>query len=251
MILFPSNPNFSFKETCPLPYPSYEQDVVAVLESVKLLFSQYFNTVDLHPLKVVNVYPHEDYPMTVYEESTIYLNVSPLDKYGNPGQYWCQFIYQFSHEFCHYMNFGHVVRPMRWFEECLCELASHFFMIKSAEQWAVFPVYPSWAVYAPDILSYEISQRKKILPINITELSESHSELLKSLENNEYQRPQNKYIALKLLPLFIDNTTLWNMVPCLTSLSASNSFSENLKLLGNLSGEAISEMLGLFGLSNS
>lgn len=248
MTVFPSNKNFIFIETSPLPYPQYEVDAVSVLDSVKILFSRYFKDIDAHPLIVKNVHPNNEYPMTVYEEYTIYLDVSPLNIDGTPGLFWCQFMHQFAHELCHYMNFGHVVRPMRWFEECLCELASHFFMIKNTEQWAVFPLYPGWADYAPRILSYEISQRNDVFPINITELSEPHSLILDTLMNNEYQRPLNRYIALKLLPLFIDNSALWNMIPFLTSLPADKCFTENLQLLGALSGEDISKVLNLFGI---
>lgn len=249
MILFPSNPNFSYTESCQLPYTAYEQDVVSVLDSIVLLFRQYFENVDSHPLKVINVFPSDKYPMTVYETATIFLCVSPLDEDGNPGLFWNQFIYQFSHELCHYMNFGHVIQPMRWFEECLCELASHFFLIKGAEQWAVFPPYLNWRNYAPNILSYEISMRSNTSIVVTTELSKTNSRLLASLENDEYQRPQNKYIALELLPLFIRKPALWNIVPYLTALSDYKCFAESLLMLGNWSGEDLTKVLNLFGIA--
>lgn len=250
MILFPSAPHFSFTESQQLPYQSYENDVVSVLDSVVLLFRQYFDNVDAHPLKVVNIRKSsDDCPMTLYEKSSILLCVDSIDDNGKPALFWSQYIYQFTHEFCHYMNFGHVVPSIRWFEECLCELASHFFMIKSAEHWAVFPPYPHWASYAPNILSYELDNRNDIYRIDITELAKPKSKLLIFLEKNEYQRKINRYIALKLLPYFIKDPSLWNIVPYLTSLTTEKSFIDNLRILQDLSGTDTSKLLNIFGIN--
>ncbi len=240
-ISFPSNPNIHYYEYQSIPYPTYLNDVVAVLDSVKKLFSLYFNTVDDKPLSIINQKPNIDAPQIVYEINTIYLNVS--------GRYWCQYIYQFSHEFCHCMNWGHVVQPMRWFEESLCELASHFFLLKSYEKWKVDPPYPNWKDYAENILNYEISSKTDVSNFNIIELFDSKSAILQSLEKDEYQRSLNKYLALELLPYFKDSPTLWHIVPKLTSLPNGNSFEENLLLLDKLSNQPIFEIIK--NISNS
>lgn len=243
MKLFTSNATFSFTETTPLPYPYYEQDVATILDSVKILFSKYFDDVDKNYLQVVNVYPSDEYPMTIYEQNKIYLRVSPFDKNGSPGCYWCQIIYQFSHEFCHYMNFGHVVKSMRWFEEVLCELASHFFLLKSVENWAVSPPHDSWRSYSQALLSYELENRKSITTFDF---KNDFHQILTLLESDEYQRKLNRFIALCLLPLFIEKPSLWKIVPCLIELHDSNPFHQNLKSLGNLSGEDVSDIESVF-----
>ncbi len=247
MYIFPSNPQFSFTETCVLPYKTYERDVVTVLDFVKNLFSKYFNNVNQFPLKVVNVYPHKAYPMTVYEEQTIFLSVSPYDSNGNPGCYWSQFIYQFSHEFCHYMNYGHTVQSMRWFEETLCELASHFFLLKSAEEWKVNPPFSGCNNYSHSLLVYELNARNDIAQFNLNKLSDINSAHLFSLQEDEYQRPKNRYMALQLLPLFEANPSLWKIVPELVNLPVSNSFAQNFFELENKSKENISCIKKLFG----
>lgn len=248
MQTFTSNCNFSYTETNPLPYDNYEKDVVTVLESVKTLFENYFFNVNLTPLHIVGVHPSSNAPQTIYEHYKIELSVSPFDAYGNPGGYWSQFAYQFSHEFCHYMNWGHVTQKMRWFEESICELASHFFLIKLAESWALSPPYETWRNYAPQLLSYQINSRIPNTTFNLKSLTNSDNAILNELEKDEYKRQFNRFVALELLPLFISNTDLWKIVPYLTQLPGSNSFRDNLILLGNLSNQDISEILCLFGI---
>ena len=245
---FLSNPRMTFSEMSTLPYPYYEKDVVAVLDSVKKLFSCYFPNVDAHPLSVKCNAPFRSVPETVYELSTIFLVVSPFDENGNPGCFWSQFIYQFSHEFCHYMNWGHVVQPMRWFEESLCELASFFFLIKSSELWKVSPPYPTWASYSDNLLEYFHSMEQSAFPVALSNFSMPDSSILRSLESNEYKREVNKYIALRMLPIFMHTPSLWKIIPFLTQLKQENDFPENLELLGNLSEQNIVSLKKLFGL---
>lgn len=52
MQMFPSNPNFTYEDYQPAPYDNYHVDVVAVLDSVKSIFSKYFNSVDALPLSI-------------------------------------------------------------------------------------------------------------------------------------------------------------------------------------------------------
>ena len=249
MTTFPNNATFKFIEYSPLPYNAYPADVAAVLDSVVRLFSMYFNDVRQHPLTVKCNYPKRESPETVYEINTIYLNISPFTSDGYPGCYWSQFIYQFSHEFCHYMNWGHVVQSMRWFEETLCELASHFFLIKSAEQWVHNAPYPNWNSYSGKLLAYELNSRNEVEPFDISDLLNPSSKIIYSLKENEYQRSKNRYIALKLLPLFEQNPALWKIVPFLPDLDDNRTFLENLKLLGHLSNQSIYPIIREFQVS--
>ncbi len=246
MVVFPNCPGFTFEEYLPLPYPTYENDVVAVLSSIKTLFSYYFPCIEAHPLTVLCNVPARKFPETIYELNTIFLVVPTLTDKGEPGCYWSNFMYQFSHEFCHYMCFGHVVQRMRWFEESICEMASHFFMIKATDQWSIDPPYPHWSSYANCIASYEIDSKSDVRKFDLKELSNESSPLLKQLEENEYQRDYNKHIALSLLPLFLEDPSLWGIVPLLTKCSADKPFLQNLLLLGQLSKLNVQKILSLF-----
>jgi len=245
MTTFPSNQNFVFTETLKNPYPEYPTNVVAVLDSVKKQFSKYFERIDERPLHVLCNHPSKTGPETVHETCTIYLYVAPFAADGTIGNFWSQFIYQFSHELCHYMTFGHVIKSMRWFEETLCELASHFFLLEIADSWEVFPPFPNWKDYSMHLRSYQHDSSQNTEPFNTLALLDPQSEILKSLEKNEYQRELNRYVALKLLPLFIESPSLWRIVPCLSKLGAveNQSFQENLAILSGLSKQDTSKIL--------
>lgn len=243
MYPFPSNYNFLYMDFQLAPYETYSDDVVMVLDSVKCLFSKYFTFVDSLSLSVINNFPGKNGPETVRESHAVFLTVNAKDENGRPGRYWCQFIYQFSHELCHYMIANQVVQPMRWFEETICELASQFFLLKSVERWTIQPPYPGWREYSQNILAYELDHQMIDCPFSVSDLFDPSSDILKSLEKNEYQRELNHTFAINLLPHFIDSPSLWQIVPYLSELSAANTFRQNLHLLQKLSGQPIEEII--------
>lgn len=240
---FPSNPHFTYTDFQPAPYEGYFDDVVAVLDSVKLLFSNYFVFSDNLSLSVINNHPDKDSPEIIKEICSIYLTVDSIDKNGEPGCYWSQFIFQFAHEFCHYMTFGHVTQTMRWFEETICELASHFFLLKSAEQWSITPPYPHWKYYSNFISSYEINRRKQVTLFLIKDLWNPISNIISSLQVNEYQRTLNNYLAVELLPYFIEHPNLWKTVHYMPQFKANYTFVQNIQYLQSLSKEPIFDIM--------
>lgn len=243
MHTFPSNPNFTYMDCQTTSDDSYFDEVVAVLDSVKFLFSKYFVSVDSLPLSVINNAPEMEGPEIIKETHTIYLTVDSVDENGEPYRYWNQFIFQFAHEFCHHMTFGCITQNMRWFEETICELASHFFLLKSAEQWSIAPPYPNWKKYTSRILRYELNRRKQIAYFNIKDLWDSNSNLLSSLQTDEYQRPINNFLAVKLLPYFVDQPSLWKIVRYMPQFQSEYIFIENIKYLQSLSNEPIYDIL--------
>lgn len=224
MISFPSNPNFTYEDFQPAPYETYHADVAAVLDSVKFLFSKYFDSVEALPLSVFNNVPGRNTPETLREWHVIFLIIDATDENGKPGCYWCQFIFQFAHEFCHYMIPGDVAPAMRWFEETICELASHFFLLKSAEQWRVAPPYSHWKDYSDSIANYELDRKKQVVPFCIRDLWNPKSDILSSLQVDCEQRSVNNYLAVRLLPYFIERPSLWKIVQYMPSLHLEYTF---------------------------
>ena len=243
MISFPSNSNFTYEDFQPAPYENYHVDVVAVLDSVKSLFSNYFNLVDALPLSVKNNVPHRNAPETLRAQHIIYLVVDAVDENGEPGCYWCQFIFQFAHEFCHYMIPKDIIPIMRWFEEVICELASHFFLLKSAEHWCVAPPYPNWKDYSDQITNYELNRKTQVIPFHIKDLWNPNSNILSSLQIAPEQRSINNYLSVKLLPYFIEQPSLWKIVQHMAAFQPEYTFVENIKRLQLLSGEPISDIM--------
>lgn len=248
MQYFPHFPSFGFKEFKLLPYPAYEIDVAKLLDSVVQLFSECFFKVDQFPLEVFCNAPNRPVPETVYELNSIFLSVNPFGEDGQPACHWSQFIYQFAHEFCHYMNFGHVVQNMRWFEETLCELASHYFLIQSFLKWQIAPPYENWKSYALQLKKYQMQQAEHIASFDISKLSEQSSGIRKALEVDEYNRDYNRHIAVKLLPSFLETPSLWKIVPHLTKAKENYSFTENLLLLESESCIDLKNLLSIFGI---
>lgn len=249
MIYSAKYPNFCYIEKENLPSSAYELEYFAILESVISLFSRYFANVNQYPLFVINNDNTIDYaPQTFYETYTIYLNVLSLGEDNKPTHYWSQLIYQFSHEFCHYMNFGHVPTKLRWFEESICEMASLFFLLKSSELWVINPPVKNSEHYSKSLLNYvlNIYQKDKMYEESF---SLSDPAVISQLEKDEYNRDMNRRIAIAMLPLFIENPDLWKCIPHLPELSAKNSFHDNLQLLEKLSNQDLSNILSIFGFN--
>lgn len=236
-VSFPSTPSFFYIDWQEQADIDYLKKAAAVLDSVIILYRRYLNFVDTSPLFVINNLPDQEDPMKVYDENIIFLTASK--------SCWSQFIYQFAHEFCHYTIAKQVVKPMRWFEETICEVASQFFLTKSAEKWKKQPPYSDseWCRYASSIQDYVDNILNTAIPFPISDLSNPSSELLKSLEKDEYQRELNCAFAVHLLPHFIESPSLWQIVYYLPELSDSNTFLENLHLLQDLSGQPIENII--------
>ena len=163
-------------------------------------------------------------PMTLPQES------SP-DQYcvalSAGDSYWCQYVYQFAHEFCHVMINPFVPRigSNSWIEETLAELASLFALRRMAEQWethtptghdAAFA--PSFATYIQDYLSDP--QRSMPVGVELPEWVSDNEPVLRSGPNlatmeqwDAEQRNRMTVVANELLPLFEQQpVSAWNAV---------------------------------------
>ncbi len=71
--------------------------------------------------------------------------------------YWCQFIYQFSHEFSHFLIF-HLNpdedRNVSWIEETICEALSLVLLKHFAENWHLCPLFSQAPNYDADTRKY-------------------------------------------------------------------------------------------------
>lgn len=124
------------------------------------------------------------------------------------NRFWCQYAYQFSHEYCHFLIFKPVCKNIRWLEETICEMASLFILPRISKTWNINPPYESWRSYAPQFSLY--CQRASLE--NTTHNLLNNDSLLNYLAEDCYDRKINRYIANELLPLFDSNPKLWNIV---------------------------------------
>lgn len=196
------------------------EDIIAVLESVKELFENVigWSYVNRKPLIVKRGY---DSPQVSRVDFTILLDIT--------GNRWSQFIYQFSHELCHYMIDSDVPQRIRWFEETICEVASLFFLNRAATQWAHSPPYPNWYEYADKITAYCNKRKVQIAQYCHKNLSDFIYDNLHTLENDCYRRDENARIAIELLPVFECTPSLWKEIPKLGNLAPVYSFPSALR----------------------
>ena len=145
--------------------------------------------------------------------------------------YWCQFIYQFAHEYCHILsNYESLIdNPNNWFHESLCELASVFVLKGMAVKWLREPTIPGRESYAEAINTYVrdwMSREETHLSPGET-LSEwviyREPEFRREPLTLEKQRLNQALIAYELLPIFETQPSGWNAI---TTLPTSES---NLK----------------------
>ena len=132
---------------------------------------------------------------------------------------WCQFAYQFSHEFCHVLSGYESLKdnPNNWFHEVLCELASVFTLRRMAERWPTNSPYLNWADYAEALRNY--AQARLTCPgvklpegVTLQAWLSSHEEMLR---RDRYQREKNALVAYALLPVFESDPTGWNAIQSL------------------------------------
>lgn len=132
---------------------------------------------------------------------------------GTGGLFWCQYAFQFAHEFCHILcKFESTERNNKWFEESICELASLFVLRKMCETWKVKPPYPNWKDYAPALKSYADERISNGQLPEKTTLARWYKDHEAELRENPCLREKNCIIAAALLPLFEKYPWHWESV---------------------------------------
>ena len=136
-------------------------------------------------------------------------------------QYWCQFVFQFAHEFCHVATDYYeqlLGNPNAWLHETVCEIASIFALQRMARQWCTNPTFSGQHDYAKHFQIYadEILGRQEVqLPIGMdlpSWLKSRESELRSSDVADDHQRVNQSLIAYILLPIFEGDPEGWNAI---------------------------------------
>ena len=166
-------------------------------------------------------------------------------KLNTEGDRWCQWVYQFAHEYCHHIIDGGLTGEtsgLKWLEESICHVASYvcldFFERRCAS--STISYLPG---YAPCVISY----LKNLL---LDEGQQLYERYLPDLNNplRKVQIPQEEMkpiypyvesradvlattysmgdymaIAKKLFPHFYNNPALWRILPHLGDTRKWNS----------------------------
>ena len=144
-------------------------------------------------------------PRVFYDYRPYQIRISARDTY------WCQYVYQFSHELCHVMtNFDrHKEHKHKWLEESLCELASLFVLHRLATTWKDHPpaeitgaaeFAPHFRAYAADVGNVQADRH---------DLPHWLAKHIDTLEANPFNRELNRTLAVALLDRFLKDPSLW------------------------------------------
>ena len=169
-----------------------------------------YNQDAMKPVIVMHSKPGMDCPMCCGngEQDVIFLHTQ--------NNFWSQYIYQFSHEYCHHVIAGPLDGSLVssfWFEESICELASCYFMEKVVEIWMNSPDTPqNLKLFVPSQLKYFCDHLRDIPDITVP-LNEWLLSNLGILQDPKYHRDLYQIIAKSLFGLFKEHPRLWLLLP--------------------------------------
>ena len=178
------------------------------------------------------------------------------------GRYWCQLIYQFSHEltqaYCRKSSEveSHLSGPHAWFEEMICEAVSLRVLHDLSGKWKTDPPYKSLQSFAPQLSKYAARTEQECESVPREKFQhwyEMHRELLASGVMN---RVEIRTVSLYFADLLKSQPRLWSRIPDLANGEAlkDESFIQRLerwfKSWGTEDQELQNQILTLFGNSN-
>ena len=168
------------------------------------------------------------YPLYSFDKINIFLDVAG-------ATYWAQIVYQLSHELCHYsIETGIQSSNLKWFEEVLCDLVSHFFLIKMRDRWASSSD-PLKNRYSQNFFSYHSNAISKTKKIELRELSNNNSNISIYLSEQAIDRKINTYVAKKLLTIVIKESDILGDIPKIKNVKNNLTINEFLKEWASLS----------------
>lgn len=125
---------------------------------------------------------------------------------------WCQWVYQFAHEYCHHLIDGSLLgewSDLLWFEETICELSSLYNLNKMIE----YCINNGLQLYAPSVKNYlENLLTKNNGAYKLNAEGGWYKQYEEPLKKEEYKRNLYNAIAVLMYPLFVDNPNLWKLI---------------------------------------
>lgn len=179
---------------------------------------------------------HPDHPMCCPSEKghLIYLHAYQ--------DYWCRWVYQFAHEYCHHFINGKLSREisgLTWFEETICELSSMFHLYRFYARWSKkqHPYAPFVLDYLNDLLSKNPLLFSETLRPRFLSLWEQ------ILSEPKYHRDHYNVIATKMFPLFVENPRLWKIILHFGDMRKWNSLPDLFEHLHQTADDSYSQSL--------
>ncbi len=173
-------------------------------------------------------------------------------KLSSEDDYWCQWIYQFAHEFCHHIIDGKLTGEtagLMWLEESLCHIASYVCLDQFSRICASRDDLHSYSTSVVNYLlqffpEYDGKSFKTDMAYDNTfdlgnYISFKHYVTLQpyikerwDILTTVYSMDDYMYIAQALFPYFYNNKSLWKILPYLGNMrqwTATKDLYEHLK----------------------
>ena len=202
------SPNMFFLDS--LAFGSFDRDVVfGMFRLVDEGFSEAFGTEPYSSADCVISYNQAfDFPMCCQEGGYhhIYLRCS--------DDYWCQWMFQFAHEYCHHLIAGAMtgeITGLAWFEESVCELSS-MYHLQSLVWHCESDSRERLSRYAPAARSYLAERLDAGEPGREASSPGFLNRWYPSLQEPKYHRGLYRAIAARMFPLFAKNPCLWRII---------------------------------------
>lgn len=192
------------------PFGASERDIRKICDSAGGQLWRYFPDRELEPFVIMRGH---DGPIVLFQRNEHGEIVVRLD---TQKTYWCQYAYQFSHEFCHILaGFDQDGGQTKWFEETICETASLFTLRAMARSWKENPPYPNWKDYRDALRNYVddvIAKREEVDEIYEVGLPAFYRRHAEELREHSGRRNLNGAMAVVLLRLFEAEPERWEAI---------------------------------------
>ena len=161
-----------------------------------------------------------DYPETFNQLNPVVIKIAM-----SRLSYWDQAVYQYAHEYCHYL----INSPLpslrdEWFEEVICECCSRFALYQLSND----PLAKQLQFNLAFREYYTNLFKKKNQPFNLADLSNDNSSILQEMRNNHEDRDKFNYIANQIYPIIRENNTFWKSIYLLSGFNNNRSFIDNM-----------------------
>ena len=126
--------------------------------------------------------------------------------------YWCQWVYQFAHEYCHHLIDGSLSgewSSMLWFEETICELSS-MYNLHSMVNYCKNSKHAHYTTSVQNYLNDLLAQNNDTY--KLCEEGGWYNTYRDFLSGEPYKRELYNAIATLMYPLFIHNPNLWKII---------------------------------------
>lgn len=172
-------------------------------------------------------------------------------------RYWCQWVYQFAHEYCHHIINGSLSGEwsnLLWFEETLCELSSLYNLQKMIDFCKNNEnLIPNYALSVKEYHDKLLTKNRDVYSISaLGGWYSEYKELLSTKgEEGSYRRDLYHAIAVLIYPLFLENQNLWKILLYIGDIRSWNSLEALFEhLLSNADESYADSLLKLRAIFN-